>query len=251
MARPRAHVREVLLHDVEVVAVGVQGRDRALGALAAIEAVVVVGGDVGDVLVAQQPHQPAGDRRLAGGGVPDDPEDDRARHLLLRAQREIAVLVGEDRAGEDVRGLDGHQVAALQRVAAIVEAAGLAHPRALDRVADAAPVREARAPDAALDVGAEGLARRGRELVALLVEHEVGDRDQLGARRSRGSGCGGRRASPCPGWSGRRSPCDRGSPPARRRGRRARPPSPAAGSRSPPGRSRARSRGGRGSRPRR
>ena len=92
---------------------------------------------------------------------------------------EVAVLVGEDRAGEDVRGLDGDQVAALERMATVVEAAGLAHPRALDGVADAAPVREARAPDAALDVFAEGFARVGRELVALLVEHEVGDRDQL------------------------------------------------------------------------
>jgi hypothetical protein len=81
-----AHVRKVLLHDVEVVAVGVQRRDAALGALAAVEAVVVVRGDVGHVLVAQQPHQPARDRRLAGGGVPDDPEDDRAWHVLLRAQ---------------------------------------------------------------------------------------------------------------------------------------------------------------------
>jgi hypothetical protein len=55
-----------------VVAVGVQRGDRALGALAAVVAVVVVGGDVRDVLVAQQPHEPARDRRLAGGRVADD-----------------------------------------------------------------------------------------------------------------------------------------------------------------------------------
>ena len=224
MARPRAHVREVLLHDVEVVAVGVQRRDRALGALAAIEAVVVVGGDVGHVLVAQQPHQPAGDRRLAGGGVPDDPEDDRAWHLLLRAQRRSPSSSAKTELARMSAASMVTRSLALERVAAIVEAAGLAHPRALDGVADAAPVREARATDAALDVGAEGLARRGRELVALLVEHEVGDRDQLGhVEVGEVDVVGDARAHAGVG-ARRRSPCDRGSPPARRRGRRARPP---------------------------
>ena len=78
-----AHVREVLLHDVEVVALGVQRRDAALGALAAVVAVVVVGGDVRDVLVAEQPHEPARDRRLAGGRVADDAEDDGTGHGSL------------------------------------------------------------------------------------------------------------------------------------------------------------------------
>jgi hypothetical protein len=60
-----AQALQVLGHDVEVVAVRVQRRDRALGPLAAVELVVVVGADVGDGVLADDPHEPARDRRLA------------------------------------------------------------------------------------------------------------------------------------------------------------------------------------------
>jgi hypothetical protein len=75
-----AQVREMLGDDVHVVAVRVQGRDLKLGPLAAVVAVVVVGADVGHVLLAQDAHQAAADRRLAARRVADDTEDDRARH---------------------------------------------------------------------------------------------------------------------------------------------------------------------------
>jgi hypothetical protein len=43
-------------------------------------AVIVVGRDVRHVVVAQNPEQAAGDRRLSRAGVAHDPDDDRARH---------------------------------------------------------------------------------------------------------------------------------------------------------------------------
>ena len=70
-------------------------------------------------------------------------------------------------------------------------------------------------------------------------------------RCSRGSRCGGRCATPSRDCCGRTCPSGPCSRRGSRRGRRAGSPSPAAGSRSPPARSRARSRGGRGSTPRR
>ena len=54
-----AQVHEVLGDDVEVVAVGVQRRDPELGALLAVVAVVVVGADVRDVLLAEHADEPA------------------------------------------------------------------------------------------------------------------------------------------------------------------------------------------------
>jgi hypothetical protein len=54
-------------------------------------------------------------------------------------------------------------------------AAGLTHARAIDRVADAAPVCEARALETSVDGLLERLAGLGLELVLLLLRHEVGD----------------------------------------------------------------------------
>ena len=55
----------------------------------------------------------------------------------------------------------------------------LPQPRAVDRVADAAAVREARPLDAPLEVGAERLLGARAEDVVLLLEHQVRDRHQL------------------------------------------------------------------------
>ena len=74
----RAQVLEVLGHDVHVVAVGVQRRDVPLGALLAVVAVVVVGADVRDVVLAEHAHEAAREGRLAGRRVADDAEDHRA-----------------------------------------------------------------------------------------------------------------------------------------------------------------------------
>ena len=71
---------EVLLEDVEVVALRVERRDVPLGALPPVVAVVVVGAEVGDLVLAEHPHEPAGDRGLSGPGVADDAEHHRARH---------------------------------------------------------------------------------------------------------------------------------------------------------------------------
>jgi hypothetical protein len=72
-----AQMDEMLLQDVEVVAVGVKRREPALAALLAVKAVVVIGRDVGDLLLAEDPDQPARQRCLAGGGVTHDAEEDR------------------------------------------------------------------------------------------------------------------------------------------------------------------------------
>jgi hypothetical protein len=42
--------------------------------------VVVVGARVGDRVLAEDAHEAAGDRGLAGGRIADDAEDDRAGH---------------------------------------------------------------------------------------------------------------------------------------------------------------------------
>ena len=78
----RAHVREVLGHDVHVVALGMQRRDVALRALPAVVAVVVVDADVRDVLLAEHAHEAAREGRLARRRVADDAEDDRPCHGL-------------------------------------------------------------------------------------------------------------------------------------------------------------------------
>ena len=51
-------VLEVLREDVEVVAVGVERRDVALGPLLAVVAVVVVGAEVRDLVLAEDAHDP-------------------------------------------------------------------------------------------------------------------------------------------------------------------------------------------------
>ena len=70
----------MLGHDVQVVAVRMQRRDAALGALLAVIAVVVVGGDGRHLLLAEDANQPAGHGRLSGRRIADDAEDDGARH---------------------------------------------------------------------------------------------------------------------------------------------------------------------------
>jgi hypothetical protein len=76
-------VREVLLEDVHVVAVWVQRRKPVLGTLSAVVAVVVVGGDVRDLLLAEDPDQTSRQGRLAGRGIADDAEKNRSRHQTL------------------------------------------------------------------------------------------------------------------------------------------------------------------------
>jgi hypothetical protein len=71
---------QVLRHDVEVVAVGMQRGDPQLGSLLAVVAVVVVGAGVGHRVLAQEAHEAPGHRGLAGRRVADDAEDDRPRH---------------------------------------------------------------------------------------------------------------------------------------------------------------------------
>jgi hypothetical protein len=73
-------VREVLLQDVEVVAVRVERGESAFGPLLAVIAVIVVGRDVRHLLFAQDPNQTTRQRRLAGRGVTDDAEKDWPRH---------------------------------------------------------------------------------------------------------------------------------------------------------------------------
>ena len=70
----------MLGEDVEVVALRVERRDVPLGALPPVVAVVVVGAEVRDLVLAEHAHEPAGDRGLSGPGVADDAEHHRARH---------------------------------------------------------------------------------------------------------------------------------------------------------------------------
>ncbi len=79
----RSQVREVLLEDVQVVALGVQRREPALGTLPAVVAVVVVGRRVRDLLLAEDSYEAARERGLAGGRVADDPEQNWAGHQTV------------------------------------------------------------------------------------------------------------------------------------------------------------------------
>ena len=73
-------VREVLGEDVEVVAVGVERRDVPLRPLPPVVAVVVVGAEVRDLVLAEHAHEAARDRGLPGPGVAHDAEHHGARH---------------------------------------------------------------------------------------------------------------------------------------------------------------------------
>ena len=82
-----AQALQVLGHDVEVVALRVQRRDAALGALAAVVLVVVVGADVRDGVLAEQAHEPLAQRRLARRRVTHDSKHDRSCHAAVAPSR--------------------------------------------------------------------------------------------------------------------------------------------------------------------
>ena len=84
---PAAEMPDVLGEDVEVVRVGMQGRDAELAPPPAVVAVVVVGRHVRHVRVAQHPREAAGDGGLAGARVADHAYDDRPRHRASRTGR--------------------------------------------------------------------------------------------------------------------------------------------------------------------
>ena len=81
----------MLGEDVEVVAVGVERRDVPLGPLLAVVAVVVVGAEVRDLVVAEHADEAARDRGLPGPGVADDAEHDGTRHQRPPAIRAAYV----------------------------------------------------------------------------------------------------------------------------------------------------------------
>ena len=85
-----AQVDEVLLQDVQVVGVRVQRGHPQLRALSPRVAVVVIAVDVGDLRLAEDPHQPARQRRLAGGGVAADSEEDGPGHQWSRSVGSVA-----------------------------------------------------------------------------------------------------------------------------------------------------------------
>ncbi len=76
---------DVLGQHVNVVALRVERGDAALGALAPVVAVVVVGAEVGDPLLPEHADDAAGDRRLPGAGVTRDAENDRPGHHVPRS----------------------------------------------------------------------------------------------------------------------------------------------------------------------
>ena len=82
----------MLGEDVEVVAVGMERRDVALGALLAVVPVVVVGAEVGDLVVPEHADEAAGDGGLPRAGVADDAEHDRTRHQRLTGTRGRLLL---------------------------------------------------------------------------------------------------------------------------------------------------------------
>ncbi len=73
---------EVLFHDLDVVAVGMQGRERFVGPLGAVVAVVVVDAQRHDPVLAQRLDQPPGQGRLPGCAVAGDGQHDRSGVLL-------------------------------------------------------------------------------------------------------------------------------------------------------------------------
>src|SRR6266536_682727 len=73
-------VPDIVGEHVYVVALGVERGDPALGALAPVIAVVVVGAEVGDLALPEHADHAPGDRRLPGAGVAHDAEHDRPGH---------------------------------------------------------------------------------------------------------------------------------------------------------------------------
>src|SRR5918996_721578 len=71
---PGPKVAEIVAHDVHVVALGIERGDAPLGALLAVVAVVVVGADVRDLVLAEDADEAAGEGRLARRRVADDAE---------------------------------------------------------------------------------------------------------------------------------------------------------------------------------
>src|SRR5918997_859600 len=91
----------------------------------------------------------------------------------------LVVPAGEDAALQQVLRLDRHQLVAPERRLGLEQPARLAQARPVDRVADAAAVREARPPPPALDVLAKHLPRFRREAIRPPLEHQVADSHQL------------------------------------------------------------------------
>src|SRR5918996_1277667 len=166
---PGPKVAEIVAHDVHVVALGIERGDAPLGALLAVVAVIVVGADVRDLLLAEDADEAAGEGRLARRRVADDAEygwpGQRSRSLL--------VSTAEDAALQDVLGFDRDQLVPLEHAIGLEQPARLAQACPIDGVADAAGVREARVPPPSLDVLAENRARLVRERVRPLIEHQV------------------------------------------------------------------------------
>ena len=73
---PHRHECEVLLHDVHVVALGVERRELDVLASLAVVAVVVVGADGVHPVLAEDVLDAPRERGLAGGRVPHHAEDD-------------------------------------------------------------------------------------------------------------------------------------------------------------------------------
>ncbi len=148
--------------------------------LAAVVLVVIVGLDVRDVLVAEDANEAARVRVTFSGRrrVADDAEEDRAipsfrsgtLHIAPRTEQLVVlglVVFGEHAALPDIVRGYRHQLLAGQLAHAVgEETVGLAEPGAVDRVADAAAVCEARALHAALEVLPE-------RLLGALAEHVV------------------------------------------------------------------------------
>ena len=76
--------------------------------------------------------------------------------------------------------LDRDQVVAVERAVELEQPPGLAQARAVDRVSDAAGIREARPLDPPLDVLAEGRLGLGAQPVGAPLDHHPADRHQLG-----------------------------------------------------------------------
>ena len=159
------------------LASGMQRRDRALGALPAVVAVVVVEADVRHLVLAEDAHEPARDRGLAGGGVADDAEDDRAGPLTFRARARSSSKTELARMSSASRVTRSR---AVERVAPPVEPArpGASAP-GRSRCGCCGRARSGAAPTRRSTYARSAISGLGRELVGLLLEHQRGDRHQL------------------------------------------------------------------------